>query len=369
MRIILNASCLNNRPSGARQRFIGIYNEFFKQNQNDDFVIYESADARMSSWFESADNVSFVQTPLHSEKRLQKIAHGLLYWPTVLKKERADIFECYHLPITKAPTGQTLLTIHDVRDLIFLSGLDRIIYKNTLNYSFNKANHVITVSETMRQDILQYYPKLNISVIYNGIDTSKYSDISEEEATTFRDKYKLPDNFILSVGHFEHRKNYLKLIEAMACLQKMGTYTYLVIIGNESGQMSAVKEKIAALNLNDYVLIFSGLSDYDVRCFYKLCNLFVFPSAYEGFGIPILEAMAANCPMVLSDIPVFREITENKGVYFPYDDPQAIAETIEKTLTSPIECKRLIEYGKQRVLDFSFKNISNDLTNLYKSLG
>jgi glycosyltransferase involved in cell wall biosynthesis len=368
MKIALNATCLNNRPSGAKQRFIGLYNELFLHCPNDEFVIYEPIDCKMSSWFEGTTNVVFKQTPLHSEKRFQKFSCGQLYWPSTLKTLQPDLFESYHLPVVKAPTGQTLLTIHDIRGLVFLSGLERTIYKTILNRSLKITNQIITVSESMRNDILQYYPDLKISVIYNGIDTSKYDAISDDDLITTRQKFSLPDNFLLAVGHFEHRKNYLTLIEAMARLHERGITIHLVIVGNDSNQMNIVKERIHSLGISDYIIIFNGLSDFDVRCFYKLCKLFVFPSAYEGFGIPILEAMAAKCPMVLSDIPVFREITQEQGVYFPHNDSEAIADAIDKVLSSDSEITRLIQYGNQRVQDFSFSKISMDLVSLYKSL-
>jgi glycosyltransferase involved in cell wall biosynthesis len=96
--------------------------------------------------------------------------------------------------------------------------------------------------------------------------------------------------------------------------------------------------------------------------------LFVFPSAYEGFGIPILEAMAAKRPMVISDIPVFKEITQGKGAYFSHDDADSIATAIDEVLTATTEQSRLVEYGSDRVLDFGFERISKSLEQIYGSL-
>jgi glycosyltransferase involved in cell wall biosynthesis len=142
----------------------------------------------------------------------------------------------------------------------------------------------------------------------------------------------------------------------------------LVIVGNDSGERKAIEEKIQSCKLTAEVQLFSGLSDIEVRCFYRLCDLFVFPSTYEGFGIPIIEAMAAGCPMVLSDIPVFREITENLGIYFRYDDADNFAWAISKVLSSSSERTRQIEYGHERVKAFSFKSLAAQLQNLYSTL-
>jgi glycosyltransferase involved in cell wall biosynthesis len=99
-----------------------------------------------------------------------------------------------------------------------------------------------------------------------------------------------------------------------------------------------------------------------------LAGLFVFPSYYEGFGIPVLEAMASSCPMVLSDIPVFREITGNQGVFFPFDDVPAMAKAIAGVLDSADERRRLIAFGQQRVKDFSFSACAEKLEVLYRTL-
>ena len=113
----------------------------------------------------------------------------------------------------------------------------------------------------------------------------------------------------------------MRLVEAMAQLRDRGRSCSLIIVGNDRGgkdrgEREAIEKRIDAMDLIGNVKILRNLNDFEVKCVYKLCNLFVFPSSYEGFGIPILEAMAAGCPMVLSDIPVFREITENRGIYF-----------------------------------------------------
>ena len=205
-------------------------------------------------------------------------------------------------------------------------------------------------------------------VIYNGVNKDYFQAISELESLKISEKFKLPENFLLAVGHFEKRKNYLNLIEALSRLHKLGQLETLVIIGNDSGELKAVKERIDALNMSNHVYIFNGLSDLEVRYFYRSCKLFIFPSLYEGFGIPILEAMATNCSIVLSDIPVFREITQNKGAYFLHNDPNSIAQAIIDVLNSNSEQERLIEYGKKRVEEFNFKKMAFYLAYIYKSL-
>jgi len=369
MKIGLNATCINDRPSGAKQRFIGIYGELVKRLPDAEFVVYEPADCRVGAWFNGALNVTSRSTPIPSEgSRFSKFFGGLGYWSNALRHEKFDLFECFNQPLVKAPTGRTFSTVHDIRQIYSEYGaLESKVYKLALGKTIARNDCVITVSETMKQEILGFFPDASISVIYNGLDLTGFAKVTKSDLQAVRCKYGLPENFVLAVGHLERRKNYLRLIDAMARLRDRGQSCCLLIVGNDSGERQAIEKRIASAKLIGTVKFLSKLSDLEVRCVYKLCSLFVFPSSYEGFGIPILEAMAAGCPMVLSDIPVFREITQDTGVYFPHDDSEAMAAAIEKVLSLSSERTRLIDYGKERVQAFSFQSLSGQLASLYKA--
>lgn len=367
MKIGLNATCLNNRPSGAKQRFAGIYGEVIKRLPEVEFVVYNPVDCRVSDWFAGAPNVTARQTPLPSDGRVRKFLGGLRYWPTVLRSENFDLFEGFNQPLIKAPTGRTMLTIHDVRRMHPEWGTwERSVYRLALQRALSNADHVITVSETMKDEILGFFPGVSISVIYNGLDVHGFEALTASDLQSTRQKYHLPQDYVLVVGHYERRKNYHRLIDAIALLRDRGSACNLVIIGNDSGERKAIEARVLSANLSDHVTLLSGLTDQEVRSAYKLARLFVFPSSYEGFGIPILEAMAAGCPMALSDLPVFREIAQDRGLYFRHDDPEAMASAIERGLSSGSERASQIEFGYQRVKDFGFEGLAGQLETLYR---
>lgn len=369
MKIGLNATCFNDRPSGAKQRFVGIYGELIKRLPDAEFVVYEPADCRVGSWFDGALNVSTRPTPLPSVGRAQRFTRGIRYWRSALPCEGFNLFEGFNLPLFRVPGARTLLTIHDIRRMYPDYGaLQRMAFKAVIGKSLRAADHVITVSEAMKEEILGFYPDVPISVIYNGLDAREFDRVSASDLRTVRLKYVLPEEFILAVGHFERRKNYLRLIDAMARLRDRGRSCALLIVGNDSGLGKTIQERIESVHLSGCVKVLSDLSDLEVRCVYQLCSLFVFPSSYEGFGIPILEAMAAKRPMVLSDIPVFREITQDKGVYFPHDNVELMVLAIESVLSSSSERARLVEYGNERVQAFSFQSLAAQVERLYRSL-
>lgn len=367
MKIGLNATCFNDRPSGAKQRFIGLYSQLFQTMSYAKFIIYEPEDCPMAHWFPELDNIEFKQTSIPSEGRIKKYLIGLTYWKEFLKKEKLDFLEGFNLPNVSVSNEIRFQTIHDIRSIYKdFSVFERSISKSIHLKSIHSSDHIITVSESMRKEINQLTPNANISVIYNGIDVNQFLDISEDEIYAFQAEFKLPSQFILSIGHFEKRKNYFNLIDAIKILKDRGFDCPLLIVGNDNGEKQKIFNKVQKEGLDKQVFLFSGLSDLQVRYLYKLSNAFIFPSLYEGFGIPILESMAAETPIIMSDLEVFHEIMNGKGVYFNQNRSISIAETIEGTLTDSDLILDLKKYGLNRIKDFSFFKLAQKLKLLYK---
>lgn len=366
MRVGLNATCLNDRPSGAKQRFVGIYGALFKRLPDVEFVIFEPRDCRVSGWFAGQANLSARSTPVPSMGRLCKFTAGFGYWRQAFARVSFDLFEAMHLPLVRPTGGKAILTIHDVRGLHADNSLfQRALFATVLRRALRHADHVVTVSAAMRAEILAFCPHTPVSVVYNGLDVMLFASVTQADCDAFLSKYQLPRDFILSVGHFERRKNYPRLIEAIALLKQRRQDYPLVIVGNESGKGALLAQQIAEQNLSNRVTLLTGLTDLEVRCAYLLCGLFVFPSTYEGFGIPILEAMAANRPMALSNLPVFKEITEGQSLYFPPDDVEAMADAIETGLSSSETRVRMVKYGEQRVTSFGFDRLAEGMAGVY----
>lgn len=369
LKVALNGTCFNDRPSGAKQRFLGVYRELAIRMPHVEFVVFEPSDCRMDRWFSGISNIETRPTPIPSEGRIGKLIYAAHFWSQALSREKFDLFEGFHLPLPKALTGKTVLTIHDIRRLhTDWSWGGRIAFRYALDRALKNADLLITVSEAIKEEMQPHCGNIPIHVIPNGLDTIDPKTPSDSALRAFQCKFGLPDSFLLAVGHLEPRKNYLNLIDAVAYLREVGICCHLVIIGNDSGQRSILEGRITWHRLNDQITLLTGLSDLEVRCAYELCSLFVFPSTYEGFGIPILEAMAAARPIAISDIPVFREITQGKSAYFSPADSQDIARTIERVLASPREKEYLINYGLERVRAYTYSNISEQYERLYTRL-
>jgi Glycosyltransferase len=369
VRVGLNATCLNDRPSGAKQRFFGIYGALFRRLPQVEFLIYEPRDCRVTEWFVGLANVVARSTPVPSQGRLGKLAAGWGYWRQAFADDSFDVFESMHLPMMRPKRGATVLTIHDVRGLSDDNGrVNRALFSTVLRQALSRADHVVTVSQAMREEILDFYAHTPVSVVYNGLDVAPFAEVTSADVDAMLTRHDLPREFVLAVGHFEARKNYPRLIEAMGLLRDRGLDCPLVVVGNDSGEGASLARQINRLGLSGRVRLLTGLTDHEVRCAYFASRLFVFPSTYEGFGIPILEAMAAGCPMVLSDLPVFREITEDQAIYFPPKDVAMMAEAIAVGLTSTAVRDRSVQLGSLRLADFNFERLAESMSGLYKDL-
>lgn len=365
MKIGINATCYNDRPSGAKQRFLGLYSQIFQLMHDHEFVIFQPSDCDLKNWF-GEGNIKYVNTPIPSEGRMLKFFKGKSFWKNALKNQDLDLFECFNIPTIPNPTGLTFQTIHDIRSLeLGHSKFSRAFSKYVHNDSIKKVDRIITVSNYMKNQILDFFPTADVVKIYNGINVNDAVFSHDIDLNKRKNDLKLPNNFLLSVGHFEKRKNYGRLLDSIKLIKEKGIDLPLIIVGNDNGQKKYISDKLNNLGLESHVKLFSNLSDSDVKLMYKLCKAFVFPSTYEGFGIPILEAMANGKPYILSDIEVFKEITEGHGIYFNPHDTESIASSILKALDDDQLCNQLAQFGERRVKDFDFRNIAIDLRNVY----
>ncbi|MGN6122349.1 MAG: glycosyltransferase family 4 protein [Sphingomonas oligoaromativorans] len=363
MRIGLNATCFNDRPSGANRRFFSIYGKVIRQNPEIEFFIYEAADYPAARHFSGAANVIARPTPLPSVGRIERTLRGAAFWPRTLPADRLDLFETFSLPVIIGAPCPVLLTIHDLRPIRREEPLiARLMAKAVLHHGFSAARHVIAVSETVKHEISSIRREVAVSTVYNGIDVGAFSP------PDMGCRWAVPQEFLLSVGHIEPRKNFGLLVDAVALLRAQGLARPLVLVGRDGGGMATLRRRIAGQGVGDLVTIIEDADDGAMRALYERCRMVAVPSRYEGFGIPLLEAMAARRALVTSDIPVFRELTEEWGARFPVDDAKAAAVVIERVWSDAGERARLVAHGAERVKSFDIETPARRIGALYREL-
>jgi glycosyltransferase involved in cell wall biosynthesis len=369
MRIGLNATCFSSDPSGANQRFRLLYGAVIERNPQITFVIFEPRDFAVSSWFAKCSNVEVVQTPLLSRGRIARFFSGIGFWHRALKAAKLDLFECFHLPVVIAPDCPTLVTIHDLRPVRSdARWIERLLAKPVFHHALSRVAGTSTVSQSVAHELSTLNPSAPVHVVHNGSIAKPAGKDDEWDRSASLSELALPEQFMLTVGPIEPRKNQGQLVRAVAYLKREGVLRPLVIAGNDGGAGASLNALISQLDVAGLVTVVSGLSDSEIAELYQRCKLFAFPSSYEGFGIPLLEAMAAQKPILASDIPVFREVAGSAAAYFPLHDVPATAQAIESLWSDPARRVRLIEEGNKRIASFDFNRLADQLAAIYSNV-
>jgi glycosyltransferase involved in cell wall biosynthesis len=281
---------------------------------------------------------------LDSIQRIQKVNYDVLhptyYDPYLLRKKARPL----------------VITVYDMIHELFpeyFSVSEKTMYNKRIMIS--KADKIIAISESTKNDILKYYPNIDasrIDVIYLGTSYKTLNNIKKE-------------NYILFTGQRSGYKNYNSFLTAIAPL--LLKYDLNFICTGQSFDR-AEEQMINDLHIRDRAIC-KFVSDEELSGLYSKAVAFVFPSLYEGFGIPVLEAFAAGCPAVLANTSSLPEIGGNAALYF---DPYSIEDmrsSIEKVITSPSLQVELMEKGKEQVKKYSWKRCTEETAKVYKMAG
>lgn len=289
-----------------------------------------------------------------------------------LKKDKPDVFHglSHELPFDIAEVKtKKVVTIHD---LIFLrypkdySWFDQKMHLKKVDFACKQADTIIAVSEQTKRDLISFLnvSEKKIAVVYPTIAESfRVNDISVAEIAQIQEKYTLPPNFVLYVGSLTYRKNVISLIQAIEQLPKEIT---LMIVGKGNLQKN-LSQYIENKQLSQRIKIFSTISDAELKAFYKLASLFVYPSVFEGFGLPIQEAMYSGLPIVAGNNSCFSEAGGKGGIYVNQENPAELAEAIKEVFCNDVAKNQLIIEGKLHLEQFTTQKLVRQTMQIYQS--
>lgn len=305
-------------------------------------------------------------------KKTNRFCWNFWYLPAYLKKNPVDVFHTQYIaPFWLPKKVKLVLTIHDISFNFFpeyIKKSDLFFLKNLIPRSILRADKIITVSESEKKNIVDFYkiPPEKVACACNGVDFERFSRAySAEEKETIRKKYSLPEKFLLYIGTLQPRKNIPAAIEALKDLD-----IKLVIAGNRQARNfdKKIDEAIKKYNLQKSVIFPGWIDEADKPALLQTAECFVFPSLYEGFGIPLIEAMAAGTPVVCSSIPVLREIGQDAALFCDPRNSKKFAENISKILTDENLRNDLIEKGKNIAQNFTWQKTAEKTLAVYESL-
>lgn len=287
-----------------------------------------------------------------------------------------DGVQLYHglsgeLPIGICKSGiRSVVTIHDLiflRHPEFYNWVDTKIYAWKFRQTLREADHVIAISECTKRDILYYgdIDEQKISIVYQSFAPRFSVEVSEEQRTQVRSAYQLPQRYILNVGSIEARKNILQAVQALPLLPDD---VALVMVGRHTPYTDQVLQYVREHHLEERVRVLHGVPDEHLPMLYALAESFVYPSVYEGFGIPIIEAISCGLPVVACSGSCLEEAGGPDSLYVQPGNVEAMAAAIRLTLVGAEGRELRIENSKKYIRRFSGCNVADQVVEIYSDL-
>ena len=362
---------LNNTGLGNYSRdTIRILSNYYADNKYFLYTPKEKENSRLD-FLDNRTN-TFVRTP---QSLINKTLKS--YWrsKSIVRDLFTNKIDIYHGLSHELPLGiektniKTVVTIHD---LIFIRyphlfrTIDRKIYSKKFKSACNRANKIIAVSQQTKQDIIDFFliPKEKIEVVYQGCNAVFQKQMISRRKQEVMRNYNLPNDYLLSVGSIEDRKNLLTLLKTLKELPDQ----ILVVIGQGKSYKTKCLRYISENNLSERVIFLSGLTLEAMAAIYQNAQMLIYPSIFEGFGIPILEALFSKTPVITSKDGCF---SEAGGADSKYINPLSVNEMKEAVLEIQNSTKlqnTMQEKGFEYAQKFTDDKISKNLMKVYTSL-
>ncbi len=287
--------------------------------------------------------------------------------------QKLNIFHglSHELPVGLPPHIKKVVTVHDLiflRYPQFYNQVDIWIYKSKLVYACQTADKIIAISQQTANDLVEFLEvdPQKIVVIYQGCHANFITSLSCEHVDAVKKKYRLPDEYLLNVGTVEPRKNLLQLVRALA-LMPAASRIPLVVLGRHTPYFKTVVEEATRLGIHDKIIFMENVPFADFPAIYQAAKIFIYPSLFEGFGIPLVEAIESKVPVITSKGSCFSEAAGPAAQYVDPLNPQELTECILRVLSDEELQSRMKQACYVHVQRFRPDAIARELMNLYES--
>ena len=374
MRIGFDAKRLYNNFTGLGNYSRFVVEALSKTYPENEYVLFTprvkiNADTQ---YFQTASNVSTVTPPNYISKlKLGSIWRSFSIGQAALK-EKVSIYHglSHELPGNMPSSIRKVVTIHDLiflRYPQFYNRIDVAIYKAKVQHACKTADKIIAISKQTRNDIIEFLKvdDSKIEVVYQGCHPNFKVSYSQAEINAIKEKYNLPQQYILNVGTVEERKNLMSLVNALPLIPKESRVP-LVVIGKQTEYYLQVVSKAKALGVLNEIIFLKDLPFIDFPKIYQGAQVFVYPSLFEGFGIPLVEAIESNIPVITSMGSCFSEAAGPDAIYVNPTDEHELAFQIANVLSDHQLKNKIINASKNYIKQFSPEKIAHKLNALYQ---
>ncbi len=294
----------------------------------------------------------------------------------ISKLARELKLDIYHGLSHELPAGiektntKTVVTIHDliyIRFPQYFQKIDRKIYDRKFRHACRVADRVHAISEQTKNDLISYFavPAAKIEVIYQSVSPVFFESTNDEQRQQIAKKYRLPEKFILTVGTIELRKNIMNLLMGIVSEE---IKIPLVVVGKPTNYKIRVKSYIEENQDRLQVVFLTGISDPELAALYQLAEVLVYPSFFEGFGLPVAEAQASGCPVITSNTSSLPEAGGDAAIYIDPEKPEEIGRALATLLADQDMRDSMISKGIINAQRFVFENFALKMKELYNTI-
>lgn len=362
MKIAYDAKRFFHNTSGLgnySRDLVRILSQYFPENE---YLLLNKNKSERGSDILQRSNVRFVETSKGNMSRQFKMGKDA-------QKAGADIFHGLSGELPLKWDKKSIKKIVTIHDLIFLrypqyySFFDRKIHLWKFKKAAQSADQIIAISEQTKRDMIRFLkvPETKVEVIYQGCHKAFKEKQSEEFIRSTKEKFNLPEKFILNVGTIEERKNLLNVVKALK-----DTGIPIVVVGKKTKYFKKVDRFIQENKIEAYFL--EGVSMDELAVIYKLAETFIYPSLFEGFGIPVIESLFSKTVVITSNTSCLPEAGGPDSVYVDPENPHDIKAKIKFLWNNEAERKRRADKGFLFVQKFNDELIANELMNLYEKI-
>jgi glycosyltransferase involved in cell wall biosynthesis len=368
VRLAIDARELPHGVSGDRTYLLGVLREAVRLAPDDEFLLcYNDASATGVEAEELPSNVSVEAIPCGRGWLWTPVA-----WPRWMRRKGIDVAHAMHLIPPFAPCP-TVVTVHDLSFLVHPEWFPRRqarIMRRLIPLSARRATHIITGTEHAAQSLVElcHVRRDKITVIPHGVDPRFTPGDRDAARELVAARHGLHRRFVLAVGLIQPRKNLARLIDAFALLSPDHDDLGLAIVGRTGWEAEAVTARIEAAGLGDRVVLCGAVSDRELPDLFRAAELLVYPSLYEGFGLPPLEAMACGTPVVASNTTSLPEVVGEAGILVDPYQVEAIAEGLRTLVGNQTLCAALSRAGLERAATFTWRRSAEQHLELFRRL-
>ncbi len=378
MHVGINAQLLsfsqNYRNGGISHHIRSLLTALAKWPGKHEYTVFVNGQDVIERLAARHPQITYVPVPWPEGQPTSRIAWEQFTLPSLIRQKHIDVF---HSPANVLPellprNSAGVVTLHDLAFLRFpkvLTRAKRLYHRTFTIRSLQRATMIISVSESTKQDAIELVgiPAGHLQTVYASIDERFSSMAAEEEINAFRQKHGLSEDFLLYLGTLEPRKNITTLIEAYAYLRRAYARTEkLILAGGKGWLYEAIYEKIAQLGLQGEVIFPGFVAESEQKLWYSAASAFVYPSLYEGFGLPVVEAMACGTPVVTSNVSSLPEAGSDIALCVEPYNVEAMAEALYKALTDQAfrqRCRAMAAVAAQR---FSAQAMAERTVGVYE---